>query len=79
MARQLKEYGKEQEIIVRDPWSSKRVRVFAYAEDSDSPYVIIREYDYDGKVTSEIWMEDCTAHGIIKKMQAALDILPTSK
>lgn len=80
MARKLNEYGKEQEIIVRDPWATKTVRVFAYAEDSESPFVIIRQYDYSGKnLEQEIWMTDCTSNVIIKKIQAALDILPSSK
>lgn len=79
MARQLKEYGKEQEIVIRDPWTSKTVRVFAFAEDSETPYVIIRQYDYNGTITGEIWMEDYTSNLVMKKIQAALNILPTSK
>lgn len=79
MARKLKEYGVEQEIVIRHPWATKRVKVFALAEDSETPYVIIRQYDYDGCFESEIWLEDCTATVVIEKMQAALDILPSSK
>lgn len=69
MTRRLKEYGVEQEIRIRDPWSTPRVKVF----------VIIRQYDYNGAVEHEIWLEDCVADVVIKKIRAALDILPTSK
>lgn len=72
------EYGVEKRIRVKEVWDSDRIRVFALAEDSETPFVIIREYDGD-KIETEIWLEDMTAEVLIKQIQKALDILPTSK
>lgn len=60
-------------------WQTDRVQVFALAEDSETPYVIIRQYDSSGYLESEIWLEDVTAQVLIKQIQKALDILPSSK
>jgi hypothetical protein len=77
------EYGIEKRIKLRSGpekiWQSDRVQVFALAQDSETPYVIIRKFGYKGDLEAEIWLEDVTAQVLIKQIQKALDILPSSK
>lgn len=77
------EYGVEKRINISDSveafWMTDRVKVFALAEDSETPYVIVRQFDYNGDLEAEIWLEDVTAIALIKHIQKALDVLPSSK
>jgi len=51
-----------------------KIKVLALREDADTPYVIL-----EGDNGEQIWLSDALAHDVIKRMQRALDMLPTSK
>ena len=56
-----------------DTKSPNYIKVTAYAEDRDTPYVIL---EHQGK---EIWIEDATAADLVERINRALSILPSSK
>ena len=71
--------GQEVEIKTLDVWSSDRVKVFALAEDSETPFVILRFYDWNGNMVFEHSLEDVFAETLAQRNQKALDVLPSSK
>lgn len=83
MPRKISEYGIEKRIKLKSGpekiWQSDRVQVFALAEDEETPYIIIRQFNHDGDMDAEIWMGTPTAQVLIKQIEKALDLLPTSK
>jgi hypothetical protein len=50
-----------------------KVEVKALREDADTPYVILEFGDV------ELWMSDALAHDVVKRIERALNLLPTSK
>ena len=74
------EYQKESKMKPQF-WTSKHMRmeVVAYAEDSETQYVILRFYDYDGNMIFERFLEDCYADELQFMVNKALKILPASK
>ena len=73
----MKRLPNMKEIRSQDPWApllkKRGVTILAHAEDSESPFVILRVNGQD------IWLEDCAADVLINHIQEALRIMPSSK
>jgi hypothetical protein len=72
-------YGVEKEMPTIWPSDQMGFRVFAMAEDSETPFVILRFYDFNGNLEFERYMEDCFSEEMVVMINKALSQLPSSK
>ncbi len=73
----MKRLPNMKEIHSRAPWApllrKRGVTILAHAEDSESPFVILRVNGQD------IWLEDCAADVLVAHIKQALHLMPSSK
>lgn len=62
-----------------DKYTNTRLRVVAERVDYDTPYIHLTLLDGDGNDMATAALEDCVVIDLIKMLQRAIDILPSSK